>query len=464
MPLSAGARRRPLPRALAWVPVALALASALLPACAQTAGGKDELFFKQSPAQTEDFRKKFAACRASTYKFASQAHCFRIDPLVLQRAIVSDDPGAGLHVRVLPAQVGRDDIFASKSRALVPDRRSSGGSVQWLGNVFADKKPTLKIGTAMFSVRAGTLVGRITTDKEIFEIRPLRKNLHVIIRADLNKMPPTHPVAVAEPAPGPGPGPTPPTVPVSPTPSQPAHADTLPTTCAPESSIESSLAPEITVSVVFEDGSLPDMTDTDSMGQAYVGFTDTSMQNSRVAARALPAGTSYVHTIAPFIKDYRTLKFIVAGSAASPGSIGQVQQWRVQDKADVVLIVTKALGACGYVLMARPDLADFGFALVNPDCLNIRLQAAHEIGHIMGGDHEPSVNNSLNTETYARAYIMAAISKMTIMVESNGSIEPHYSNPDVCWATTPPEPTGIPGTENARAISERAAVVSNFMP
>ncbi len=210
---------------------------------------------------------------------------------------------------------------------------------------------------------------------------------------------------------------------------------------------------------------MPAMTDLASMAQGYVDFTDATMLNSLAAARISPAGASYVHTIPKFVDDFRTLGFIIAGSSASPGSIGALHQWRTADNADVVVIVTNALGVCGYALQAKPDHAKFGFVMVNPDCANVRLQVGHEIGHVLGGDHEAGVNISTNTAPYARAYIMTILNKRTVMVESNGIVEPHYSNPGVCWdGAKPPQPTGVDSTENAKAIGERAAIVSNFMP
>lgn len=420
------------------------------PASGQPAAGRDQLFLDQSPAQTEALRKKFPPCRTETYSFASRASCFRIDPKALERTIANDDPGAGLQVRLLPAEVGRPDIFASKSFSRALDRRGKTGGIEWLGSVHSDRAPAMKIGTALFSVREGTVVGRITTEKEVFEIRPLQKGLHVIIRADLWKLPPKHPVAalIGRPssiAPGPPP------------PEQAA--------CTSATSTDEPETPEVKVSVVFEEGAMPAMTDLASIAQGYVSFTDLAMLNSQAVARISPAGGSFVHTIPKFVNDFRTLRVVVAGSSTSPGSIGDLHKWRASDSADVVVIVTNALGSCGYATRAKPDDAKYGFVMVSPDCANVELQVGHEIGHVLGGDHEVGVNISPNTEAYARAYIMAGLGKRTIMVETNGQVEPHYSNPRVCWdATQPPQATGTVGTENAKAISERAGIVSNFMP
>ena len=104
---------------------------------------------------------------------------------------------------------------------------------------------------------------------------------------------------------------------------------------------------------------------------------------------------------------------------------------------------------------------NFGFALVHPDCTNVQLQVSHEIGHLLGGDHELNNARSDRSDSDARAHILEGLNRKTIMYVNSSFPEPYFSNPDVCWDLD--HPMGVAEVaNNARAMSARASVVSKF--
>ena len=392
------------------------------------------------------------------------------------------------------------------------------------GNVYSTKQPGTKVGTALLTVQGKRLAGRITSLDEVYEIRPLTNGLHVVIRSDPKKRLPMHPVRrdgggtplppapppppkpvlgphapparfvrvsgrppapapapvpAATPASAPSPAPAPATVPPPvPAPSAasappPAAGQGGPDTpqapalnaCTPPLLPTNAPIPTVRVSVVFEEDALPETTDLELLGNSYVSTTNAAMAISRVAAQVT---TASVRTITPFVTNggLGVLDQIAATDSLTPDPIGKLHRERVLDKADIVVIVSKAAIFCGLSFQHRAD-PRFAFALVHPACTAAELQVAHEIGHILGADHEEGQASPLESKAFARAFKMLSLGKGTIMYfQTSGVVaEPYYSNPFVCWDSQLLQQTGeVDKAENAKAIGLGASAVANSFP
>jgi hypothetical protein len=453
-------------------PVALLAISALLVSCKPPTVGlmpdEPQLFLPQSQLQSKELQDSLPACQLKLYPSASRIHCFQIDTRTLDSALATVDPTAASKIRLLPATVNAQALFANRSMATRVSKDRPDAGYQWLGSMHSDLKPKIKIGTALLFVRGANVVGRITTETNVYEIRPLEKGVHVIIQTDLAKLPSMHPpishlMRDRKPLLGAN-GPQRQSGASAPT----TGEEQMPTQGSPSCTAErpSSEAPvrTVTLSVVFEAGSMPPSTNLQEVAGGYAVFTNASMANSLAAVGVSLANASAPHSIGSFVSDHQTLHSVIKGDTTTPDEIGQLHLWRTADRADIVVIITKQLDACGYAAAVKPINPAFGFVMVHPDCANAQLQVAHEIGHILGGDHENGTGTSPDSKTYARGYIMQSPNKRTIMVSSNSIAEPHYSNPAVCWNADCSERTGTIDTQNACAIGESATIVSNFTP
>lgn len=457
------------------------LLSWLLASCGDFNWGKDKDTQLFQPFQGD---RAIPGCQLKDYaSFAKEVQCFTISREDLRRVLFIDVQNPKARVRLFPSTVAGDELSIRKELATPSKTNSPSFAFSWAGSVFSDAKPQQKIGTALLSVREGSVVGRITAGSDVFEIRPLGGGIHVAIKVDEKKKLPMHPPESLERE----------KAGVS---HDPAYMGGLPLHSARENyhrtasvtnlaeSRDGAIAvaeaameckepgrladdrkaiPTVTVAIAFEQNSRPSPGDFAALGEAYIDFTNAALEYSRVGLNvALPASVDSIREVGNFVQGRATLDEIASGSSSSRDEIRRLLEWRERIRADLVVIVTNNFGACGSVRQVKIDQPNRGFALVNPICAIVELQVAHEVGHLLGGDHNPEMGISPRSDPDARGYILQALNRQTIMAESNITKEPYFSNPEVCWDSI--NPMGSLGANNARAMSDHAPVVSRFFP
>jgi hypothetical protein len=130
-------------------------------------------------------------------------------------------------------------------------------------------------------------------------------------------------------------------------------------------------------------------------------------------------------------------------------------------RADVaVLIVDDPIG-CGLATRVFAD-AEEAFAVVHHECAAMTYSIAHEIGHIIGARHEPSIDKIMTPFPYGHGYVNGTRWRDIMSYrESCGGCPrlPVWSSPNLLVNG---EPAGTADQDNARVISQQAARVAAF--
>jgi Metallo-peptidase family M12B Reprolysin-like len=407
-------------------------------------------------------------CQTSDYESASEVQCFVLSQNDLLNILRVNDQTSSGRIKLFSTGNVPGGLFISKDSVALVQSGMPALGYRWFGGVYSGVTSQKKIGTALLSIRGDRMVARITAENEVFEVRPLGNGVHAVIKVDLSKLPPIHPRSYLDREKRSS------LTDLNPFASfnswvrsnwQPeifkvANATTVCNSAA-KPPINRNSVPTIRVVFAYEISALKPFERIEDLVNAYVGFTQTALENSRVALNVSLPGSGGIRSFSDFVVDHETLIDVVNGNTSSAGAIGEIHRWREEVKADLVVILTKNAGICGRSAQVKPDEREYGFAIVQPTCLIAQLQVAHEIGHLLGGDHELDNARSVRSDSDARAYILEGLDTKTIMHLDNGVPEPYYSNPDVCWDSD--HPMGIEGVaNNARAMSARAEVVSKF--
>jgi len=143
------------------------------------------------------------------------------------------------------------------------------------------------------------------------------------------------------------------------------------------------------------------------------------------------------------------------------GYMEEIHGLRDKYRADVaVLIVDDPMG-CGLATRVFAD-ADEAFAVVHQECAAMTYSMAHEIGHIVGARHDPSIDKTMVPFPYGHGFVNGTKWRDIMSYkESCGGCPrlPVWSSPKVMIMG---EPAGTPELDNARVISEQAARVAAF--
>ena len=151
--------------------------------------------------------------------------------------------------------------------------------------------------------------------------------------------------------------------------------------------------------------------------------------------------------------------------------------------------------ACGYSQLisdpAAPGSGLFAFSIVRRNCATINLTFGHELGHLMGADHDRFNAQAGTSRRHNYGYVQPNQNWMTIMGVGNKACNPcerlnYWSNPAKTYPPAPYEgqpmgrpanitpigckPGDVPGTGcdgpayDASTLNSNAETVSKFMP
>ncbi|MEO6025097.1 MAG: M12 family metallo-peptidase, partial [Burkholderiales bacterium] len=159
-----------------------------------------------------------------------------------------------------------------------------------------------------------------------------------------------------------------------------------------------------------------------------------------------------------------------------------VHQWRDELYADVVVLITENQNSipCGGAHQMRSpkhSFEAFAFAAIPRSCATGQYNFAHELGHVMGADHDWAQSNSLFPFEYSHGLTMPHPNDptvppwRTIMAENtacsglpNGCVRVQYwSNPDSLWGDQQMGVNEGPRqADNRKTLNNTASIVANF--
>ena len=143
------------------------------------------------------------------------------------------------------------------------------------------------------------------------------------------------------------------------------------------------------------------------------------------------------------------------------GYMDEVHGLRDNFLADVVVLIVDDRQGCGLSTRVHAD-AEEAFAVVHHDCAATTHSVAHEIGHIIGARHDPSMDKIMIPFPYGHGYVNGTKWRDIMSYrESCGGCPrlPVWSSPNVMIKG---EPAGTPEQDNARVLAEEAPRVAAF--
>lgn len=152
----------------------------------------------------------------------------------------------------------------------------------------------------------------------------------------------------------------------------------------------------------------------------------------------------------------------------SDGILDEIHAARDAAGADLVAVIGDLIGGCGIAFVpqttpvsARPDL---GFSYTDAACVGGNLTLVHETAHNFGASHDSGASQpGPGLFPYSQGYVNPAAGYRTIMsytTACGGCLRvPYFSNPTAEYLGNP---TGDPGKDNARTLTETAAGIASY--
>jgi len=143
------------------------------------------------------------------------------------------------------------------------------------------------------------------------------------------------------------------------------------------------------------------------------------------------------------------------------GYMDEIHGLRDKHRADVAVLIVDDPQGCGLATRVFAD-ADEAFAVVHHNCAALTYTVAHEIGHLIGARHEPTMDKVMSPFPYGHGYVNGTKWRdiMSYKESCDGCPRiPVWSSPKV---QIKGEPAGTPQQDNARVIAEQAARVAGF--
>jgi hypothetical protein len=175
------------------------------------------------------------------------------------------------------------------------------------------------------------------------------------------------------------------------------------------------------------------------------------------------------------LQDWHALK------DADDSELNEAHELRQSHAADIVVLLTKPASAnesCGQAsqmqTLSTAECA-FAFAVVPVNCATGTYSFAHELGHLMGADHNAEALTNGPPFPYSHGYETPSKAWHTVMASPTISCEGdacpprilNWSNPSVSYSpdSSPPLSTGVAGeANNALTLRQTASTVAAFFP
>jgi len=349
---------------------------------------------------------------------------------------------------------------------VIRDKRETprANTLIWYGRV--DGQPGSMV---LLSNVADAVAGDITTrDRDgrfrFYQIRYLGNGVHVLSEVDPSRLPPEAP------------------------PNSSAMSPTPPNlgACGDSASIIDVLVVYTGRARIAAGSTSPGITNSGIEAEIYeaVASTNLAYANSQISQQLRLVHMEEVS----YSETDKTPTQILTDLQNSAGGLNQVLTLRNTYAADIVaLIVSSLANACGKSTVMDDVVESFesqAYAVVRRNCSVTKLTFGHELGHIMGAEHEwgidptPSVTPS---EIYSHGYIQRVPTPSvspwhTIMAIDKNCLEdppvncgprlPYFSNPSVSYPPGSGDPTGFDSdltpSDNHRRLNETALTVANF--
>jgi hypothetical protein len=358
--------------------------------------------------------------------------------------------GQSRQVVVQPELLSRDSfelpLFDGESLQIQRSThtRLPNGDEVWSGRIAGEP-----LSRATFAVRKGVLSGTVDraleTGNELYELAPFPGGHH-LFRHDPTRLPST-------------------------------FSQTLPTPiptgrfAAPASDTASTTQPVIDLLVVYTPASAAryGKSGIESKILQAVADANAAFENSVIDARF-----ALVHMVqVDYVENGIMSSSLASLQRPQDGVMDDVHTLREQYGADLVALISEDINSCGMAYVMATPTASFAanaFAVVHSGCLS-SLSLAHELGHLLGCQHDRSSAMGVAAFPYAYGWRQCDVEKprfRTVMAEAcAGAIRINYfSNPALTYEGLP---LGIDAAvdplnaaDNARAINQTAPVVAAF--
>ncbi len=288
---------------------------------------------------------------------------------------------------------------------------------------------------AMFIVRDDKITGMIYAGNNIYAVRNLSDDLHVIIRQDISKFPPDYHY-------------------------EEQIAPTYKRKSAPRSETGESVQ---NVLVAYTEEAAREAGDISSLIQLAIDQTNQSYRNSNVSLRL-----QLVHTYQTDYNEIGTTTDLSRFTYSGDGYMDEVHALRDSFHADIaILFVNNGNGYAGVAWVNCNVNPKYGFGVVLHQYATGNYTFAHEVGHIQGARHNPEEDPETYPFPYGHGYLNTRHGWRTIMSYNSTDCSGSYCTRILYWSnpgiTYEGAATGTASTHNnARVLNETANSVANF--
>lgn len=147
------------------------------------------------------------------------------------------------------------------------------------------------------------------------------------------------------------------------------------------------------------------------------------------------------------------------------GHMDEIHALRAVHGADLVALVYKSGIYCGVAFdilcSLTPGFASSGFCVVNDDCFTGNYTFAHELGHLMGAQHDPANTSGCTLTSNCYGYRTASSAYRSIMAYPPGTRVNFWSNPGKYAPNG--EVLGTSGANNTSTLDASAAFVAGLV-